>query len=298
MSHSSSIWNALSRDIAAATGVPFTCRRHTAVGGGCINSAYIIEDHDIEYFVKLNEANREDMFAAEYAGLNEIVNSHTISAPKPVCFGVTGTRSYIIMERIKRGAADKDTYVAFGRQLADMHRINHTQYGWHCANTIGSTPQINPLSDNWIEFWSESRLGYQLQLAARNGYGRHLAASGERLLERLPVFFINHTPSPSLLHGDLWSGNYTSDMDGNPYIFDPAVYYGDRETDIAMTELFGGFPAQFYRAYEEAYPLEQDYRVRKKLYNLYHILNHLNLFGEAYMTQAREMINGLVSEAG
>jgi protein-ribulosamine 3-kinase len=236
------------------------------------------------------------MFAAESAGLAEIVNSNTIRAPHPICFGTADTACYIVMEYIASGTADKGSYTTLGQQLAAMHRISHGQFGWNHHNTIGSTPQINTCSDSWIEFWREHRLGYQLELAARNGYGRQLQSQGDQLVQQFPVLFTNHKPEPSLLHGDLWSGNYAVDSYGNPYIFDPAVYFGDRETDIAMTELFGGFPAQFYQAYEDTFPLDQDYHIRKKLYNLYHILNHLNLFGGGYLAQARQMIDMLLSE--
>ncbi|MFQ5486860.1 MAG: fructosamine kinase family protein, partial [Gammaproteobacteria bacterium] len=157
---------------------------------------------------------------------------------------------------------------------------------------------INTPDEDWPRFWQQRRLGYQLQLAARNGYDDGLRQRGERLLEAVPLFFNGRQPPPALLHGDLWSGNYAVTRSGEPVIFDPAVYYGDREADLAMTELFGGFPAAFYDAYNEAWPLAPAYRVRKTLYNLYHILNHLNLFGAAYLSQAQAMMEQLLSEVG
>jgi len=290
------LWNTISQHIADVTETRFSIRDRRAVSGGCINSAYVIHGHGVGYFVKLNAADRLDMFAAEGAGLSEIVNSHTIRAPRPVCHGTVNTASYIVMEYIAPGTGNNDSYTTLGQQLAAMHHITRKQFGWDRDNTIGSTPQINNCNVSWIEFWREHRLGYQLELATRNGYGRQLQQEGERLLEQFPSLFTNYEPLPSLLHGDMWSGNYAVDTQGIPYIFDPAVYFGDRETDIAMTELFGGFPAPFYRAYEEAFPLDRDYRVRKKLYNLYHILNHLNLFGGGYLAQSRQMIQALLSE--
>jgi fructosamine-3-kinase len=163
-------------------------------------------------------------------------------------------------------------------------------------NTIGSTPQKNTPRQDWVAFWREQRLGYQLQLAARQGHGGALQRQGEQLLEYLPDFFTDHRPQASLLHGDLWSGNYSIDSQGQPVIFDPAVYFGDREADLAMTELFGGFGAEFYAAYNSSWPLEPGYAVRKTLYNLYHILNHLNLFGGGYLSQAQRMIQHLLAE--
>jgi len=293
-----SIWNTISDNISTVTGIPFCIHSRRGIGGGCINNASVVQDRGRAYFVKLNDADKLDMFTAESAGLEEIAKSGTIRVPQPVCCGVADSTAYIVMEFITSGNARNNSYVIFGQLLADMHRVIHQNFGWHIDNTIGSTSQVNTRSDNWINFWRDYRLGYQLELAARNGYAREIQARGDRLLQQFTVFFTGYIPTPSLLHGDLWSGNYAFDAQGNPYIFDPAVYYGDREADIAMTELFGGFPTQFYRAYDDAFPLDNGYAIRKKLYNLYHVLNHLNLFGAGYLAQARRMIDGLLSETG
>jgi len=172
------------------------------------------------------------------------------------------------------------------------------RFGFAHDNYIGTTPQPNGWPNesrtSWIDFWRERRLGFQLRLAAQNGYGGQLQTLGEKLLDALPAFFAGYTPQPSLLHGDLWSGNHAFLEDGTPVIFDPAPYYGDRECDLAMTELFGGYPADFYTAYHAAYPLDSGYAVRKDLYNLYHVLNHANLFGEGYARQAEQMMQRLL----
>ena len=186
--------------------------------------------------------------------------------------------------------------VALGEGLAAMHRISREQYGWFRDNTIGSTPQDNTQSDDWIEFWQVHRLQFQLDLAARKGAAGRLLSQGEKLLVGLPVLFDSYVPEASLLHGDLWSGIYAFTQAGEPTIFDPGVYYGDREADLAMTELFGGFGSDFYAAYNNAWPLDDGYRSRKKLYNLYHILNHFNMFGGGYERQAQEMMDSLLSE--
>jgi protein-ribulosamine 3-kinase len=178
-----------------------------------------------------------------------------------------------------------------------MHRATSGRFGWHRDNTIGATPQLNAWESDWIVFWQTYRLGYQLDLAARSGHGGQLQRRGGLLLERLPALF-DHAPVPSLLHGDLWGGNFSGDAEGNPVIFDPACYYGDREADLAMTELFGGFSGRFYSAYRAAWPLDPGYDTRKTLYNLYHILNHLNLFGGGYGSQAERMIDRLLAELG
>jgi fructosamine-3-kinase len=200
-----------------------------------------------------------------------------------------------VLEYLELGGSSRVSDRLLGQQLAYLHQHTQPYFGWHRDNTIGSTTQINQQSHDWLKFWQEQRLGFQLQLAAKNGYGGRLQASGERLGSELAVFF-NHTPTPSLLHGDLWSGNAATDKQGNPVIFDPACYYGDREADLAMTELFGGFSGDFYAAYQDVWALHEDYRVRKSLYNLYHILNHLNLFGGGYLRQAENMITGLLAQ--
>jgi len=177
-----------------------------------------------------------------------------------------------------------------------MRRRRNPAYGWYRPNTIGATPQDNTCCDNWVRFWQQNRLQFQLDLAARNGAGGRLLSQGERLLVELPALFGSYLPEASLLHGDLWSGNYAYLQSGEPTLFDPAVYYGDREADLAMTELFGGFGADFYAAYNNAWPLDSGYRTRKTLYNLYHILNHYNMFGSGYLGQAQRMLDSLMSE--
>ena len=174
-----------------------------------------------------------------------------------------------------------------------MHRHTAERFGWERDNTIGATHQANAWREDWITFWREQRLGFQLELVGRHGY-TGLQRHGERLLDRFQVL-IDHDPLPSLLHGDLWGGNISYDNTGEPVIFDPAVYYGDHKADLAMTELFGGFGSDFYAAYRAAWPLDAGYPTRKMLYNLYHILNHTNLFGGGYAGQAQGMIERLLA---
>lgn len=288
-------WSTIGNGIAAATNEAFAMSARHEIGGGCINSAYLVESGARRYFVKLNQASRLGMFEAEAAGLAEIAGSGAIRAPSPVCCGTAGDAAYLVLEYLELGGRGSGSEL--GRQLAAMHRVTAPRYGWHRDNTIGSTPQINTRTADWPRFWAEHRLGFQLELAARNGRRGNLQRRGERLLAALPAFFTDYTPAASLLHGDLWSGNFAFATVGEPVIFDPAVYYGDREADLAMTELFGGFPEAFYAAYRESYPLDPGYRVRKILYNLYHILNHLNLFG-GYGARAEGMMEELLGEIG
>ncbi len=290
-----STWQIVSEHIAQVTGQPFDPVEPRHLGGGCINTAVRLSDGDRSYFVKLNRAALLPMFEAEAEGLRAMAGSRTIRVPLPLCHGLTEDHSYLVMEYIEMGHSGREGRALAGRQLAAMHRTRWDRFGWMLDNTIGSTPQHNRPNADWIAFWREERLGFQLQLAARNGYGGNLQRGGERLLDGFHVL-IDHDPEPSLLHGDLWGGNLAYDHEGQPVIFDPAVYYGDREADLAMTELFGGFGNDFYAAYRESWPLSQGYTTRRTLYNLYHILNHLNLFGGGYLGQASSMIERLLAE--
>lgn len=292
------LWSKIAVNISASTGTVFTARREQSVGGGCINTAHVLEDDGRRYFVKLNVAARLAMFTAEALGLAEILRANAIRAPAPVCYGTAGDQAYLVLEHITLGHGTPASQELLGQQLAAMHRVTRPRYGWTRDNTIGATPQSNTECDGWVEFWRTQRLGFQLQRAAGNGYRGRLQDQGEQLMTALPVLLSGYTPSAALLHGDLWSGNYGFDEYGAPVIFDPALYYGDRETDLAMTELFGGFSPHFYHAYQEAYPLDAGYRQRKTLYNLYHVLNHLNLFGGGYLHQAEHLIGHLLSELG
>ncbi|WP_040730101.1 fructosamine kinase family protein [Thiocapsa marina] len=282
----------IARHIAHATGRPFRIRREQSVGGGCINRAVVLADGARAYFVKLNSADRLEMFEAESAGLAALGAANAIRVPEPVCTGVAGNQSYLAIEHLD--LAGRLDGAEAGRRLAQLHRCTAPDFGWHRDNTIGSTPQHNTQTFDWVEFWRVHRLGFQLDLAARNGHGRALSGSGERLMSVLD-HLIGHRPAPSLVHGDLWGGNIGATREGEPVIFDPAVYYGDRETDLAMTELFGGFGSDFYAAYREAWPMPPEYDTRRILYNLYHILNHLNLFGGGYLAQAKGMMDRLLA---
>lgn len=292
-----SLQDALARAISQATGEVFKPENRRAVSGGSINTTEVLEGGGRKFFVKLNTAARLDMFEAEVEGLVEIANSKSVRVPQPVCCGTHGDRAYLVLEHLDIGRGNGKTDELLGQQLAAMHRATRTRFGWRRANTIGSTPQLNAETDDWLTFYREQRLRFQLELAAANGHGGNLLRRGEQLLEKIPAFFTGYQPQPSLLHGDLWGGNHAALNDGTPVIFDPAVYFGDREADLAMTELFGGFGDDFYATYRAAWPLDPGYRVRRDLYNLYHVLNHLNLFGGGYRAQAEQMIERLLSEA-
>jgi fructosamine-3-kinase len=289
-----SLWENIQADIEKVTGVVAALEQHGSVSGGCINQASRIRYGETTYFVKLNSASGHDMFAAEARGLEELGQCRELKIPAPVCVGSDGQSAWLVMENLALGG--HGSAAGLGAGLAALHRITRDRFGWDIDNTIGSTPQQNGWMEDWIAFWRERRLRFQLELAGRRGAGRALLAKGEQLLDVFPALFDSYTPAASLLHGDLWSGNYAYTPDGEPAIFDPAVYYGDREADLAMTELFGGFGREFYAAYHNAWSIDAGYKVRKTLYNLYHILNHYNLFGGGYASQAQRMTESLLSE--
>jgi protein-ribulosamine 3-kinase len=288
-------WHAIAADLTRTTSSPFSVSRAEPTGGGSINRAFRLDGDGQRFFVKLNVAGRLGMFEAEFAGLEELAATKAVRVPVPICCGSDALFSWIVLEHLELGNGTPGL-AALGAQLALLHRCSAANFGWDRDNTIGSTPQHNEWCNDWIVFLRERRIGYQLQLAQRNGYGVLLQSSGEKLCAGLDAFFTGYRPEASLLHGDLWGGNAAILADGEPAIFDPAVYYGDREADLAMTELFGGFPQAFYRGYDNAWPLDPGYRVRKQLYNLYHLLNHLNLFGGSYLAPAQAAIDGLLGE--
>lgn len=237
-------WQLIAEQISTVTGETFAPRPAQQVGGGCINTTVTLGDGRRTFFVKLNAAALLEMFEAEADGLAAMADTRTIRVPQPIYAGIAGQQAYLVLEIIEMGPGGGKSAELAGRQLAAMHRASQQRFGWYRDNTIGSTPQSNTEAASWSDFWRDQRLGFQLDLAASNGYGGSLQRLGERLMEKLPVL-LAHAPQPSLLHGDLWGGNIAYDRAGQPVIFDPAVYYGDREADLAMTELFGGFGSAF-----------------------------------------------------
>ena len=255
----------------------------TPVCGGCIHRCYRATVGGAARFVKVNDARFADAFAAEAEGL-EALRAAGVRAPRPLQHGTHGHDAFLLMEFLE--LQPSGDWEALGTMLALAHRHAGPRFGWARDNYIGATPQKNGWHDDWAAFFGECRLAPQLALAAQKGFHFDL---GEAL-----DILRSHRPEPALLHGDLWGGNVAFTPAGAPVTFDPAVYYGDREADLAMTELFGGFPRDFYAAYEAAYPLEDGYTARKLLYNLYHLLNHLNLFGAGYAGQVRSTLSLLL----
>ncbi|MDE1887256.1 MAG: fructosamine kinase family protein [Gammaproteobacteria bacterium] len=285
--------NAADRRLAAEHPGPF---HWEAMGRGVGGQAWRVRGADDSWFVK-STADDPQMLLAEADGLHALAGCRAVRVPQVLAAEQRGGEAYLLVEWLEFGGKTAQAAAQLGERLAAQHRNFGARFGWRRNNFIGATPQFNTLSDDWIKFLREHRLGFQLRLAAENGYRGVLQEQGARLMESLPAFFVGHVPKPSLLHGDLWGGNWGVLTTGEPVIFDPAVYYGDRETDLAMTELFGGFPPEFNSAYDAAWPLDAGYRVRRDLYNLYHVLNHLNLFGGGYRLKAEDLMTRLLAEA-
>lgn len=252
-------------------------------------------------FRKIGPMNRLAMFEAEVDGLAALRATQTLRVPEVFGTGVTEDgAAWIELEYLELATLSTRAGARLGEQLAALHwQTGHQAaagFGWPRDNYIGLTPQSNRTHPNWAAFFANERLRPQLELARTHGMPGTTLSLGERVCERIGGFFLDYRPMPSLLHGDLWAGNAGELPDGTPVIFDPAVYRGDREADLAMAELFGGYPESFYAAYRSAWPLDPGFETRKTLYNLYHILNHFNMFGASYLNQARRMIEKLVAE--
>lgn len=261
--------------------------------GGDINRAFRLSSGKNAWFVKINSAERLSMFEAEHRGLELIQLSNAIRVPAVLGSGQFGEWSYLLLEYLElSGNPDSQ---ALARALASMHRYQSEQFGNDFDNTIGATPQVNRREDSWIDFWREHRIGYQIELSMARGLDKVLIERLRALQAVIEYFFRNYSPRPSLLHGDLWSGNWAADTDGQPVIYDPACYFGDHEADLAMMELFGSPGDQFFRAYQAEFAINPGYAERKTLYNLYHIVNHALLFGGGYSNQASRMAAQLLA---
>lgn len=268
-------------------------RRINPVGGGCISRNYRIEDGRCRYFLKLG-SRAQGMFAAEADGLAALARCRELVVPRVVARGALGDDAFLVLEWLDLVPQGDETRL--GEAVAALHDIAFPRFGWHGDNFIGSTPQANGWDDDWVRFYAERRLSPQLRLAAAKG-APELADQAMPVLADLPRLFAGHRPVAGLLHGDLWSGN-KGFVGGRPVLFDPAVYAGDGETDLAMAELFGGFSPAFHAAYRAARPVDAGYRIRRPLYQLYHVLNHFNLFGGAYAHQAGRLLGELRRQLG
>ncbi len=275
-------------------GEPVAIRSSRAVGGGSINQTQILSLANGErVFLKYNSHPPENMFPAEMRGLNLLRSAADgPRVPRPLGMEPGSRPRYFLLEYVEESSPADGFYPRFAEALANLHRTHWDRHGLDHDNFIGSTVQDNTPEADAIVFFRERRLGFQQALARKSGLlPAALDKNIDRLCERLADFLDVTDEKPSLLHGDLWSGNYFAAEGQTPCLFDPAAHYGLREADLAMTELFGSLPEAFYKAYDEVYPLNPGYRERKDLYNLYHLLNHLNLFGNAYLGSVESAVH-------
>ena len=286
------------RRIEGSVGQSFSFAADQPVSGGCISNARILTTScGKSWFVKSNSDSPKAMFQAEADGLKAMAQTGTIRVPNVITLGqLDSGESFLVLEVIQSGRRSVDFFEKFGRQLAEMHRqgSNH-QFGFKADNWIGSSVQLNPWLDDWNEFWTTARLIPQLKMARDNGVSNQkLHRLGDRLVNQIDSILETDSEPPALIHGDLWSGNFLADENGSPMILDPACYYANREAEFGMTKLFGGFPPAFYDAYHEAWPLHDGWQSRTRIYTLYHLLNHLNLFGAGYLSGCVEILEQLV----
>ena len=293
---------AISAWLSRHAGGRFAATPAAEVAGGSVHRCVRWASTAGDAFVKIATVGNLGALAAEAEGLLALAAAGALRVPAVLAVGEDGEHAVLALEWLDLSVAaenDGALQAQLGERLAMQHRVTAPRFGWQRDNTIGATPQQNAWHDDWVQFLRERRLGVQLDLARHNGLESRIVERGRDLGERCGAFFSSHRPVPSLLHGDLWGGNWGVVAGARePAIFDPAVYYGDRETDIAMTRLFGGFGPRFYAAYQATWPLDQAAGTRRTLYNLYHVLNHFNLFGGGYGRQAEGMIDKLLAELG
>jgi fructosamine-3-kinase len=267
-------------------------KKSESLSGGCISNAYKVTFEDgLSFLIKVNEQSPADMFIKEAHGLQELRKSNAIKIPEVIL----SNHEFILLEFISSITKKNDFFEEFGRKFAHMHKHIADEFGFYEDNYIGSTPQININGESkkkdWTGFYFNNRLLYQFKLAEKNGYAdSEFRKAFKGMADKIGSILGGADEPPSLLHGDLWSGNYMADEKGEACLIDPAVYYGNREADLAMTRLFGGFPKSFYQAYNEIYPLKEGWEYREKIYMLYHVINHLNIFGSGYYTNALSLM--------
>lgn len=280
--------------ILAATGATASVVREEVASGGSICDArrLLLADGRRFFFKTLRAGSPPDLFTAEAAGLAALRAPGVLRVPALVA----ATTDFLLLEQIAIGSPAGAFFADFGRDLALLHRAARADaFGFEHDNFLGSSPQPNGWLESWTAFWRDRRLGHQLELLRRQGVrDRELEQLGDRLLHSLPMWLDAVDEAPSLLHGDLWAGNFVCDEAGRAVLIDPAVYYGHREAELAMTRLFGGFAPAFYRAYEEEWPLAPGAAERGRIYELYHLLNHYHLFGASYRGACLAILRELV----
>lgn len=290
--------NQLIQSVVADWGIVTDCR---SIGGGCISDTARVTVRDPngnlhDLFVKSNRADFQQNFRCELDGLNRLAAVEAIRIAKPLRIETISDRVFLVMQWIEAGR--ESNFDLFGRQLADLHRKSASvRIGLEYDNFLGASPQINSLADDWVRFVQESRIGSQLRVATNRGLINPQAKRDiETVIDSMPTILAGRENVTSLLHGDLWSGNYLFDTCNQPVIIDPAIYYGCREAEFGMLLLFGGCPPSFYESYNDQWSLPPRWQQRCKVYVLYHLLNHLNLFGTSYISQCNQVAKQILSD--
>lgn len=284
------MWQIIAEHISSELDITFQVEQKTTLSGSTVNIAHLISGNGYQFFVKLNQRERLDQFENEKWSLQKLAQYSSLRIPKVICCGQTLDKAFLVLEYLPILADSTEGWLQLGQQLAEMHqRHDQAMFGFDWDNQLGLSTQPNQWQSNWSTFFAEQRLGWQLQLLQEQGFS---FGNIDFLVEGCRQKLASHKPKPSLLHGDLWRGNIGFVAD-SPVIFDPACYFGDRETDIACTSLYGRFPESFYQRYHDCYPLDEGFKERKALYNLYHVLNHANQFRGNYLTQAQELVKQL-----
>ncbi len=263
------------------------------VSGGCINNTLKLETDQGPYFIKWNDDPDNDMFEKEVRGIQLLTQQDILRLPSVVGLGRADGKNFLLLSYIQKNPPAPDFWQIFGQSLADLHRVTAPRFGLSYNNYIGRLPQNNEEMESWIDFFIEKRLEVQLGLAIYNGLIDQDFAKRFRLIyAQLPGILPDEPPS--LLHGDLWSGNFMVGDQGLPCVYDPAVYFGHREIELAFTRLFGGFDNTFYQSYHETYPLEPGFEERVDIYNLYPLLVHVNLFGTSYLSGINQTLRRFI----
>jgi len=267
-----------------------------SVSGGDIARAHVLKGADYWVFLKSLPTGQGGLLSAEADGLEAIAATHTVRVPRVLRRGLQDGTAWLALEYLELGERTARVDAELGRKLAEMHRSEGESFGWHRNNYIGLTPQHNPETESWTEFFLFHRLGFQFDRLVASHPNEVWAELKQAVFEQWHDKHARHQPSPALVHGDLWRGNAAAIGLEVPVVFDPAVHYGDRETDLAMTRLFGGFSENFYRAYEEAWPLPSGHEQRLPFYTLYHVLNHANMFGGGYLDSVGRICRRIIDE--
>lgn len=286
------MWHFISERISEELNFDFICDDIREVANGDTHRAYKISDGRKRFFVKINTPEALPNFEAEAQGLEHLSHAGQMRIPKYICHGKAGENSFLVLEHITLSDGNQDSWYELGSGLAKIHKNEFQEmYGWQEDNFIGRTPQSNKWAKNWSQFFAEQRIGFLLMLLEEKGTK---LVDIDQAVSAVASLLQGHNPKASMLHGDLWQGNVGFHQQ-HPVIFDPAFYFGDRETDLAMTELFSKFPNSFYQGYNNEWPIEQDYQYRKPVYQLYHLLNHALMFGGQYVQSAQSTLRHLDS---